>query len=336
MLQRPVGCWRCGWRLGRRVPAWAGDGARSCHELQAQIGARKEEMEKKEEMEEKQEMGCKRSLLGRVRVVLVSPQQAGNIGSVCRVTTNFECNDLWLVNPQCNYKGEEAQVMAANAASRSKLEQVHVSESLSAALKGCSMAVGFTRRSGGLRLPDIHLSNLKIPSLGDLNLALIFGREDRGLTNMELLQCTHVCSIPSGKGTGSLNLSHAVAVALSRLYEAAHQEKAEDCAVYLPQTSMAYKNLPGTASIEEVDNLIRRWEQMLLACNKLTVLVDEPNYRMQERMLIHMRRMMMRAGPSLREVGFLHGFLTTVNTITSSIASSQLKRQPRNTSQSNP
>jgi hypothetical protein len=139
MLQRPVGCWRCGWRLGRRVPAWAGDGARSCHELQAQIGARKEEMEKKEEMEEKQEMGCKRSLLGRVRVVLVSPQQAGNIGSVCRVTTNFECNDLWLVNPQCNYKGEEAQVMAANAASRSKLEQVHVSESLSAALKGCSM-----------------------------------------------------------------------------------------------------------------------------------------------------------------------------------------------------
>ncbi len=89
MLQRPVGCWRCGWRLGRRVPAWAGDGARSCHELQAQIGARKEEMEKKEEMEEKEEMGCKRSLLGRVRVVLVSPQQAGNIGSVCRVTTNF-------------------------------------------------------------------------------------------------------------------------------------------------------------------------------------------------------------------------------------------------------
>jgi hypothetical protein len=46
-------------------------------------------MEKKEEMEEKEEMGCKRSLLGRVRVVLVSPQQAGNIGSVCRVTTNF-------------------------------------------------------------------------------------------------------------------------------------------------------------------------------------------------------------------------------------------------------
>lgn len=119
--------------------------------------------------------------------------------------TSAECNDLWLVDPQCNYKGEEAQVMAANAASRSKLEQVHVSESLSAALKGCSMAVGFTRRSGGLRLPDIHLSNLKIPSLGDLNLALIFGREDRGLTNMELLQCTHVCSIPSGKGTGSLS-----------------------------------------------------------------------------------------------------------------------------------
>lgn len=132
------------------------------------------------------------------------------------------------------------------------------------------------------------------------------------------------------------DLSHAVAVALSRLYEAAHQEKAEDRAVYLPQTSTAYKNLPGTASIEEVDNLIRRWEQMLLACNKITVLVDEPNYRMQERMLIHMRRMMMRAGPSLREVGFLHGFLTTVNTITSSIAGSQLKRQPHNTSQLNP
>jgi len=74
-----------------------------------------------------------------VRVVLVSPQHAGNVGSVCRVAANFDCNDLWLVNPSCDYKGVEAHTMAANSSSQAKLEHIHVVDTLGEALQNCSM-----------------------------------------------------------------------------------------------------------------------------------------------------------------------------------------------------
>ncbi|KAG0622231.1 hypothetical protein M758_3G082300 [Ceratodon purpureus] len=266
--------------------------------------------------------------LERVRVVLVSPQQAGNVGSVCRVATNFDCNELWLVDPQCDFMGVEAQTMAANVTSRSKLEHIRVTDSLSEALKDCSMAVGFTRRSGVLRIPDTQLANLCIPSPESLNLALVFGREDRGLTNSELMHCTHVCSIPSTHGAGSLNLSHAVAVVLSRLYEQVPQEEGQDPLSYLPPESTSYKSLPGTASVEAVENLMRRWELVLQSCNQVTVTLGIPNYRMQERMLVHVRRMLLRTGPSLREVGFLHGFLTMVETVASRVQASPTDENP--------
>jgi tRNA(Leu) C34 or U34 (ribose-2'-O)-methylase TrmL len=49
--------------------------------------------------------------------------------------------------------------------------------------------------------------------------ALVFGREESGLTAEELQVCTHLCSIPSGKTQPSLNLSHAVAAVLAQMFE---------------------------------------------------------------------------------------------------------------------
>jgi hypothetical protein len=79
----------------------------------------------------------------------------------------------------------------------------------------------------------------------------------------------------------------------------------------------------GTASVGAVENLMRRWELVLQTCNHVTALLGLPNYKMQERMLVHVRRMLLRTGPSLREVGFLHGFLTMVERIASKIQVSQ-------------
>ena len=68
---------------------------------------------------------------------------------------------------------------------------------------------------------------------------------------------------------------------------------------------------------------MRRWELVLQACNQVTVTLGIPNYKMQERMLVHVRRMLLRTGPSLRELGFLHGFLTMVETVASRVGTSQ-------------
>ena len=73
---------------------------------------------------------------------------------------------------------------------------------------------------------------------------------------------------------------------------------------------------------------MRRWELVLQSCNQVTVTLGIPNYRMQERMLVHVRRMLLRTGPSLREVGFLHGFLTMVETVASRVQASSTGENP--------
>ena len=49
--------------------------------------------------------------------------------------------------------------------------------------------------------------------------ALVFGREESGLTEEELRLCSHACAVPSGRVHPSLNLSHAVAVVLAQMFE---------------------------------------------------------------------------------------------------------------------
>ena len=96
-------------------------------------------------------------------------------------------------------------------------------------------SIGFTRRTGNTRLVHNSLSHLlqafpnTLPkpatavgnssSASERCVALVFGREESGLTAMELSLCTHSCSIPSGLVQPSLNLSHAVCVVLAQLFE---------------------------------------------------------------------------------------------------------------------
>ena len=96
-------------------------------------------------------------------------------------------------------------------------------------------SIGFTRRAGNTRLVHSSLSQLlqmfphTLPNPGAQathsqsaakgKIALVFGREESGLTESELSLCTHSCSIPTGTLQPSLNLSHAVCVILAQLYE---------------------------------------------------------------------------------------------------------------------
>jgi len=110
------------------------------------------------------------------------------------------------------------------------IEQFKVVDSLQHALLDCGTAVAFTGREGdNFRPPRVDYRNLwsLLPSdsSGETSgsraaapLALVFGREDCGLKMEELMCCSHCCTI-STHSCGSLNLSHAVAVVLARLFE---------------------------------------------------------------------------------------------------------------------
>ena len=147
-----------------------------------------------------------------VRIVLVEPAGALNLGSVARVMKNMGLSQLWLVNPHCDRYSEEATNMAVHG--QEILINAQIVEILPQALGDCQKVIGTAGRidAGELALisPDLGLSWLveheKFTS------AIVFGTEDRGLSNAELQYCQKVINIPTDPAYSSLNLAQAVAI----------------------------------------------------------------------------------------------------------------------------
>jgi tRNA/rRNA methyltransferase len=146
-------------------------------------------------------------------VVLVEPAGPLNVGSVARLCANFAVAELRLVAPRCDHLGEEARLLAVHGAW--VLEQARLFPNLAAALADCRRVVATSGRRDGEPLPLMAVEPaLQWLRQGTAPLALVFGREDRGLSNDELLQAGRLLTLASGEGYPSLNLSHAVAVVL--------------------------------------------------------------------------------------------------------------------------
>ena len=152
-----------------------------------------------------------------IRIVLVEPAGPLNVGSVARVMKNMGLHQLILVNPQCDYLGEEARLMAVRAADI--LETAKVVESLPAALVGCVRAIATTGDDCRSLPTKLEAPADALPWLLEAPSALIFGREDCGLTNAELNRAQRLIRIPSSNAYTSLNLAQAVAICCYELYK---------------------------------------------------------------------------------------------------------------------
>ncbi|WP_271254945.1 RNA methyltransferase [Pseudanabaena sp. Chao 1811] len=145
-----------------------------------------------------------------MRIVLVETAGARNLGSVARVMKNFGLSELWLVNPQCDRLSDEAIHMAVHA--REILENAIIVESLPEALMGCQRAIATAGRidKGDMKVtsPPQGLSWLSQVATS----AIVFGAEDRGLSNAEIQHCQQVLRIPVNPDYPSLNLAQAVGV----------------------------------------------------------------------------------------------------------------------------
>ncbi|AFY30359.1 RNA methyltransferase [Cyanobium gracile] len=153
------------------------------------------------------------------KLVLVEPAGPLNVGSVARLCRSYGIEDLRLVAPRCDPLGEEARLMAVKGLPL--LKQATVFPTLAAALADCGRVVAASGRPEGEPLPlEDPEDALAWLLAGEVALpsALVFGREDRGLSNDELLQAGRLLQIPTPTPHGSLNLSHAVAVVLHDLH----------------------------------------------------------------------------------------------------------------------
>lgn len=159
--------------------------------------------------------------LSNVRVVLVESLYGGNVGSVCRAMANMGLHDLTLVAPKIVDGWEEGERLACHADGllHNRREVVTLAE----AVADCVAVVGTTARLGlyrqHVRTPrETAPELLRLASSGKV--ALVFGREDKGLFNEEIGLCTHLIRVPTADAYVSLNLSQAVMVCCYELYVA--------------------------------------------------------------------------------------------------------------------
>jgi len=160
-----------------------------------------------------------------VIVVLDHPQDLVNIAHVVRGMKNFGLRDLRLVNPR-EYEAYRVEGIAHQT--QDILSRVRAYSTLEEAIADCVHVVGFTARGRTAKrnLQRPREAAAEIASLADGGpVALLFGREDKGLSNEALDRCHRVVAIPSDPGYPSLNLAHAVII---MLYELALARGAEE------------------------------------------------------------------------------------------------------------
>jgi len=174
------------------------------------------------------------NLLDNIRIVLVEPVFGGNIGSVCRAMNNNGITDLAIVNPRPETDWEDARKLSCSA--KAQLEARKEFQTLQEAVADCTVVAGTSARTGFYR-DTAHsprdFAPLALESAKDHRIALVFGREDKGLSNEELALCTHIIQIPSSELYTSLNLSHAVMICCYEIFAASgtfqpSEEKAEE------------------------------------------------------------------------------------------------------------
>lgn len=194
-----------------------------------------------------------------IKIVLVEPAGERNIGSIARIMKNMGLNQLVIVNPRCNPVSESAQIMAVHGVEI--LHQAQIVDSLTTALMGCQRAIATTARSRGipttLETPKQALSWLIEDNITS---ALIFGPEDRGLSNQELSYAQRFICIPANPEYPSLNLAQAVAICAYEIYQ-------------IQQSNFDYnfssKSTEDLASIDELEGYYQHLESVLLKVNYL-------------------------------------------------------------------
>ncbi|MEH6635704.1 MAG: tRNA (cytosine(32)/uridine(32)-2'-O)-methyltransferase TrmJ [Halioglobus sp.] len=150
--------------------------------------------------------------LNNIRIVLVNTSHPGNIGGVARAIKNMGLSRLYLVAPR-QYPDEQADWRAASAGDI--LQNAVVTNTLEEAIGDCQFVVGTSARNRRIPWPLLDprqcAERMGVASSTE-QVAVLFGREDRGLTNEELKVCNLHLNIPTSDAYSSLNLAMAVQI----------------------------------------------------------------------------------------------------------------------------
>ena len=152
------------------------------------------------------------NLLKQFRIVLCETSHPGNIGSVARAMKTMGFSDLYLVNPK-DFPSSHAEALACGA--EDILQNATKVTSLEGALEKINHVIGFTARKRELTQPHKNVRDLSKQLINEASknkIAIIFGNEKNGLSNLELQHCQSLGFIDANSKYSSLNLAHAVQI----------------------------------------------------------------------------------------------------------------------------
>ena len=236
-------------------------------------------------------------ILDDIRIVLVNTSHSGNIGSAARAMKTTRLSKLYFVDPACEVDSH-ASALAAGATD--VLGNAVIVDTVADAIADCALTIGTSARSRTLSWPMVEpreCGEKLVAEAVNGPVALVFGRENSGLTNEELQLCNyHVC-IPANPQYSSLNLAMAVQTLsyetrMAFLNQQPKAEQADDETAYpsSKQTELFYEHLEETLG------------------NTGFIIKQHPGLVMTK-----LRRLFNRARPEEAELNILRGILTSIN-----------------------
>jgi tRNA (cytidine32/uridine32-2'-O)-methyltransferase len=229
-----------------------------------------------------------------VRIVLVETSHPGNIGAAARAMKTMGLSNLTLVKPR-HYPSAEASARASGAAD--VLAEARVCESLPEAIATCRLVIGASARQRALRWPLLSPREcgqrvVEEAALGEV--ALVFGREQSGLSNDELQCCNALVQIPANPEYSSLNLAMAVQVLAYEVRVASGGEK------LLPKGREA-----PLAPAAELELFFQHLERALSQAGFL-------NPQNPRQLMMRLRRLFNRAELDDNEIAIMRGILSAL------------------------
>jgi len=230
-----------------------------------------------------------------VQIVLVETSHPGNIGSVARAMKNMGLANLSLINPK-KFPHQEATALAGNATD--VLDNAKIFSSIQEAVNTSKVIYATSARERTIEWPTLTANDAasEIQELvaNEIEVSILFGREDRGLTNDELQLANKHLIIPAHPDYPVLNIAMSTQVVCYELYQAAKKNSVD-----------SWQDFPEYTS-EELNNLINHFNETVIALE----LVDPNN---PKQIMTRMERMFRRLYPDQMEGNFLRGFLKAVN-----------------------
>ena len=255
--------------------------------------------------------------LSRIRIVLVQTTHPGNIGAAARAMKNMGLTQLVLVNPR-DFPSGVALGRAASALDI--LDNAQVVDSLDAAIADCGLVIGTSARSRSIPWPMVDpegCADKLVVASNQNDVALVFGREDRGLSNDELQLCHFHVQIPANEEYPSLNIAAAVMLLCYEIRKAVLSASAKDQA----ENSSSDKQSDAAMAQLIDDPIYEIWDQPLATVadlegylkhlEKVLIRLEFHDPENPRQLMSRLRRLYSRIRPDTMEINILRGVLAS-------------------------